>query len=145
MTDEQLRAKAVHVYGSTTDADEIYLRHGYNSPAALIHEAMHALAPSGFEDSYGRAAEEGAAEYFARRVARSAGKHPPDAYAQEYAGIAALAAVVGDAMLAEAFFTGKTLRMQSAVEDKKGAQALSTWRRAMNDPSDRKNAPAALK
>ena len=145
VTDEELRSRAVKSEGVTTDDDEIIMKGGENTPAVLIHEAMHALAPSGFEDAYGRPAEEGAAEYFARRVARSASKHPSKHYDAEVAAIAALAAVVGEKLLAEAYFTGKTLRMQGVVEEKKGGQALNEWRRAMNDPGELKNAPAKLK
>jgi hypothetical protein len=60
---------------------------------ALLHEAIHALAPDAFDDQDGRRVDEGTTEYFARRVAAKAGKHPPNAYKAEYAGVQALAAV----------------------------------------------------
>jgi hypothetical protein len=85
--------------------------------------------------------------FFARRVAAKAGKHPSSSYKLEHAGVQALAAVVGDALLAEAFFTGKTLRLQSAVDDARGEGTFSAWRRAMQEPDEAQpNKPAdALK
>ena len=147
LSEEAARKRAVTSHGFTTQTDEIYLKGGENSPGALLHEAIHALAPDAFDDQYGRRVDEGTTEYFARRVAAKAGKHPPSSYKLEHAGVQALAAVVGDALLAEAFFTGKTLRLQSAVDDARGEGTFSAWRRAMQEPEEAQpNKPAdALK
>jgi len=144
LTAEDARRRAVRSGGFTTETDEIFLREGDNTPGALLHEAMHALAPSGFEDVLGRAVEEGSAEYFAHHVAASAGKHPPRAYADQLAGVKALADLVSDEMLAKAYFTGKTLELEAAVDAKRGEGIFGRWRRAMQEPDERAKAPGIL-
>jgi len=144
MTADKARQRSVQAYGFTTEADEIFIRDIEMKPGTLLHEAVHALAPSGWEDSFGRAAEEGAAEYFARRVAHSAGKHPPRAYPEQHEAVAAVAGIVGDAALADAYFTGKTLKLELAVDDARGEGKMTLWRRALEDPKERKNAAHVL-
>jgi hypothetical protein len=123
---------------------ELYLRDGSNTPGVLLHEAVHALAPEEFSDALGTAVNEGTTEYFARRAARSAGKHPSAAYGEEYAGVAALAAVVGDRLLAEGFFTGKTLKLALTVDTATREGTFKKWNDAMRDEGSRKTAPKVL-
>lgn len=144
-TADEAHVRAVRVDGFTSvETGDIYLRQGDDNPGKLIHEAIHALASGNFADHLGTSVNEGTTEYFGRRVARSAGKHPPRAYIDEHTGVEALVSVVGVTILAEAFFTGKTLRLESAVDDKKGVGKFNEWRRAMNENDQRKNAPTIL-
>jgi hypothetical protein len=143
-TDDESRQRSVVVDGFTTDTDEIFLREGDNTPGRLLHEAVHALAPTGFDD-IGHDVDEGTTEYFGRRVARSAGKPPSRAYIDQYAGVAALADLVGEAQLASAFFTGKVLGLQFAVDDRKGEGTFRAWSDAMADGARRARAGDVLR
>lgn len=143
MSLQDAKVQAVKVDGFTLDVtDEIHLRAGNHNPGTLIHEAIHAIAPGGIRDDLGSAVNEGVAEYFARRVARSAAKHASPSYPTQYAGVVPLAQLVGDRALAEAFFGGVTLKLKFEVDDKTKAGTFDAWSRAMNDPDQRASAPA---
>ena len=123
------------------DQGELYVRQGQESPGTVIHEAIHFIAPDDFKSLYGFSVNEGFTEYFARLVARHASVHPSTSYPEQHAGVAALAHLVGDATLANAFFTGNGFAVKNAVDDKKGLGMFSKWVDAMQDDTQRKNAP----
>ncbi|MEX0268912.1 DUF4157 domain-containing protein [Leptolyngbyaceae cyanobacterium UHCC 1019] len=141
---DELRKEAITVRGFTVDKKEIYIRQGEDSPSTVLHEVIHLISEQTFIEDYGIAVNEGTTEYFARLVARRAGFHPGRNYNEEHNGVAALAYIVGDVALAEAFFTGKVLSMQQAVEDIKGPKIFREWCEVMRDDSQRKNAPKIL-
>lgn len=123
---EQALAKAATVPGYAEGA-EVHLNRAAADRYIAVHEAMHVYQNDGFTNKVGWQVNEGATDYFARLVADQHRIVPQQAYTRPRGAVTKLVALVGQDVLAGAFFQGRGKALEVAVNTAKGEGTFSEW------------------
>jgi hypothetical protein len=113
------------------DGDQIHVHQDRGQFATTIHESMHLFSHDDFRGTLGFNANEGATEYFTKKLCKEQGITRGDFYADQYASIKKLADLVGEDKLAEAYYQGKVAELGAAVDAAKSAGDWDKWVVAM--------------
>jgi hypothetical protein len=121
-------AKNVNAYQEGT---EIHVNEERGEAATTVHEAIHLFQKDDFMDKAGWNANEGATEFFTRKLCAEQKPAIPRSerfYADQYKSIKKLVAYLGsEDVLAEAYFHAKVAELQAAVDKKAGASGAGTY------------------
>ena len=109
------------------DGDQIHVHQDRGQFATTIHESMHLFSHDDFRGKLGFNANEGATEYFTKKLCKEQGITRGDFYADQYASIKKLADLVGEDKLAEAYYQGKVAELGAAVDAAKSAGDWDKW------------------
>jgi hypothetical protein len=107
--------------------DRIIIHAERGNPGTTIHEGIHKYAPNDVLDNYGFAFNEGVTEYFCRQITDNL--DPPVArtnYQSNFEVIKKLVAVVGEDVLAKAYFDGSLSKLKSAW--KSAGKSTAEWK-----------------
>ncbi len=118
---------------ATTSRPVIY--YAKDAPAGtLIHEGLHAWSHPDFAFLHNHV-NEGATEYFTRRLSDDINIPHYGSYDDEYKNVAKLVDLVGEDKLAQAYFGGKVAELHQTVNSQLGDCALITWAFALQQNS----------
>jgi hypothetical protein len=112
--------KTVNAYA---DGREIHVHEERGEPATTVHESMHLFSHAGW--TLGFNANEGATEYFTKKLCAELGLKRGDFYADQHRAVKSLVEYVGETFVAEAFFNGKLDALEKEF-DKKAGESVST-------------------
>ena len=125
-TDDEAKefAKNVNAY---QDGKEIHVNEERGEAATTVHESMHLFTDAGWDAKAGFNLNEGATEYFTKKLCVELKLTRGDYYADQYAAVKKLADHVGDTVLAEAYFHGKWAELLAAFDKKGTAGDFQKW------------------
>jgi hypothetical protein len=128
-TEAEARDRAKNV-AAFQDEGEIHVNETAGDAGTVVHESMH-LFSHDFLKKTGTNANEGAAEYFAKKLCAELGVARGVHYADQLARVEKLAALAGDDVLAAAYFQDKLAELEAAVDAKKAPGTFAQWVTAM--------------
>ena len=126
MTEEAAKTMEPDV-NAFRDGSEIHVHVDRGEFATTVHESMHLFSHDDYRNKLGFNANEGATEYFTRKVCVEQGITRGDFYAEQYASTKKLADLVGEDKLAAAYYQGKVDELKTAVDTKKAAGIFDQW------------------
>jgi hypothetical protein len=110
---------------ATNDRPVIY--YAQDAPGGtMIHEGLHAWSHPDFAFLHNHV-NEGATEYFTRRLQDDINMPHYGSYEDEYKNVQKLVGLVGEDKLARAYFGGQVAELHQAVNSQLGDCALITW------------------
>jgi hypothetical protein len=114
-TEEEAKAEERNI-SAFRDGTEIHVHKGRGEPATTVHESMHLFSHADFNARIGFNANEGATEYFTRKLCREIKLRRGNYYADQYEAVQKLAGVVGEDILAAAYFNGDIAGLRQATD-----------------------------
>lgn len=98
------------------DGTEIHVNERRGEPATTVHESMHLFSHDDWLPAVGFNANEGATEYFTKKLCAENSITRGDFYPGQHKSVKKLAGVVGERVLADAFFDGKMDQLKKRVD-----------------------------
>lgn len=105
----------------------IWIKKGKYHPGLLVHEGLHLYANDAFGNAFRNEANEGATEYFTRKILERVNIEPHPGYAEQVAEVEALVDVAGEERLRRAFFDGRIAELSSAIDRLRGRGTMGNW------------------
>jgi hypothetical protein len=128
-TDDEARAfgKEVNAY---QEGREIHVHEKRGEAATTVHESMHLFAHATWMARASFNANEGATEYFTKKLCAEISLKRGDFYADQHRAVKSLVEYVGESVVAEAYFKGKVAELEAAFDKKAGESvsvSVSNW------------------
>jgi hypothetical protein len=98
------------------DGTEIHVNERRGEPATTVHESMHLFSAADWLDEVGFNANEGATEYFTKKLCAENKITRGDFYPGQHKSVKKLAGLVGEKTLADAFFNGEMDKLKKRVD-----------------------------
>ncbi|MGH9908962.1 MAG: DUF4157 domain-containing protein, partial [Pyrinomonadaceae bacterium] len=111
---------------ATPERPVIYYMRDSEHAGTLIHEGLHTYEHRDFEFLHNYVSE-GTTEYFTRQIQDDINMPYNGGYNDQVAGIQPLIRLVGEDLLARAYFSGSVPELHQAVNNQLGPCALITW------------------
>lgn len=112
----------------STTPPTVWIHEERQTPATVLHEALHLYSDSAMRDNYGKQVNEGTTEYFTRLIVEQEHlERRTGIYDDEHEAIRQLVGVIGEDTLREAYFEGDTAALEQAVDNARGAGTFATW------------------
>jgi hypothetical protein len=102
------------------DGTGIHLHQDRGEPGTAIHESMHLFCDTAVRDQGGFNLNEGFTEYFAKELCKEQKIKRGDFYPDQYRAVLSLCNLVGEDLLADAYFKGDIDSLRTAVDTKAG-------------------------
>jgi hypothetical protein len=128
-TEEEARARSKNV-NAFADGGEIHVHENRGEPGTTIHESMHLFSGS-YTKKMGYNANEGTTEYFTKKLCAEIKLARGTFYAAQLASVEKMIALVGEDVVAAAYFQDKLAELETAFDAKKEAGAFGKWLVAM--------------
>ena len=128
-TEDEARRRSKNV-NAFADKGEIHVHENRGEPGTTIHESMH-LFSGAYTKKMGYNANEGTTEYFTRKLCAEIKLARGTFYATQLASVEKMIALVGEDVVAAAYFQDKLAELETAFDAKKEAGAFGKWLVAM--------------
>ena len=115
------------------DGSEIHVHVDRGEFATNIHESMHLFSHDDYRGKLGFNANEGATEFFTKKLCAEQKITRGDFYPDQYGSTKKLADLVGEDKLAAAYYQGKVDDLKAALDKAKTAGTFDKWVKAMQD------------
>jgi hypothetical protein len=102
------------------DGREIHANEHRGEAATTVHESMHLFSDDRWLNAVGFNANEGATEYFTKKLCAENHLTRGNFYAKQYASVKKLADKVGEKALADAFYDAKISELKDKVDGTEG-------------------------
>lgn len=138
---ERAVARALFVHAFTDrDTDIIHLDRERGDPGTIVHEALHLHSSRSFIEQVHPNVNEGATEYFTRRVCATASiERGEGSYPSEFGAVRLLVDATSPEALALAYFRNDTSQLEAALEARRAGLWID-WLIAMTRGTARANA-----
>ncbi len=130
--------KNVNAYA---DGREIHANEHRGEAATTVHESMHLFSDDSWIDTVGFNGNEGATEYFTKKLCAENSLARGNFYPKQYASVKKLADKVGETTLADAFFDGQISALKSKLD---GTDSVWGWIKGLFKKSKWKQWVAAM-
>lgn len=127
------------------DRGEVHIRRERADLGTQLHEGVHLFCDDRWRGRMGYNANEGVTEWFTRKLGPEVGVQRDDgSFLRQYTSAGLLVELVGEPVVAAAYFDGDIAALRSAVD---GARGAGAWRRWLDhlDAGDFKGANALLR
>lgn len=128
-TEDEARARSKNV-NAFADGTEIHLHENRGEPGTAIHESMH-LFSNAYTVKMGYNANEGTTEYFTRKLCAELSITRGTFYPSQLASVTKMLTLVGEDVVAAAYFQDKLTELETALDAKKTAGTFAKWVTAM--------------
>jgi len=128
-TEAEARARSKNV-NAFADKTEIHVHENRGEAGTTIHESMH-LFSGAYTSKMGYNANEGTTEYFTRKLCTEIGLTRGTFYAAQLASVTKMLTLVGEDVVAAAYFQDKLAELETALDAKKEAGTFGKWLVAM--------------
>jgi hypothetical protein len=128
-TEDEARARSKNV-NAFADGTEIHLHENRGEPGTAIHESMH-LFSNAYTVKMGYNANEGTTEFFTRKLCAELSIARGTFYPSQLASATKMITLVGEDVVAAAYFQDKLTELESALDAKKTAGTFAKWVTAM--------------
>jgi hypothetical protein len=129
-TDDEAKAWEPTV-NAFRDGNEIHVHQDRGEAATTIHESIHLFSDDAFRAKFGFAGNEGATEFWTKKLCAENKLTRGDFYPNEYKSVKKLADKVGEDALAAAYFQGKVAELEAAIDAKTAAGTAAKWEAAI--------------
>jgi hypothetical protein len=102
------------------DGREIHANERRGEPATTVHESMHLFSADEWINELGFNGNEGATEYFTKKLCAANSITRGNFYPDQYKSVNKLCGVVGEKVLADAFFNGEIKAIKRKVDRTRG-------------------------
>lgn len=126
-----------------TDPPTVWGHKARINPTTVLHEGMHFYSNLAWKNTTGFNANEGLTEYFTRQTVAKEKLTERDNYQDQFDEISALANIVGDSAMREAYFSGNVEGVKNSLDRSASPGAFDAWVQAMKG-GDYSAARAAL-
>jgi hypothetical protein len=114
-TDDEAVEFGKHV-NAFADGTQIHVNERRGEPATTVHESMHLFSADEWLPAVGFNANEGATEYFTKKLCAENKITRGNFYAKQHKSVKKLADLVGETVLADAFFNGDLAKLKKRVD-----------------------------
>jgi hypothetical protein len=118
-TEDEAKAKEPNI-NAFRDGSEIHVHENRGEPGTVIHESMHLFSHDDFRGELGFNANEGATELFAKKLCAERKIKRGDFYADQYRAVKKVADLVGEDVLANAYYKGDVAGLRKEFDAKAG-------------------------
>jgi hypothetical protein len=126
------------------DRGEVHIRKERSDLGTQLHEGLHLFSENRWRRRMGYNANEGVTEWFTRKMGPQVQVVRDDgSFLRQYTSVTHLVDLVGEPLVAAAYFEGDIAALKAAVDAKKGAGTWETWLDLL-DASNFKGANALL-
>ncbi|HMN97953.1 MAG TPA: hypothetical protein PKD59_00910 [Miltoncostaeaceae bacterium] len=127
------------------DRGEIHIRKERSDLGTQLHEGLHVFSDNRWRKRMGYNVNEGVTEWFTRKLGPQVQVVRDDSsFLRQYTSVTHLVDLVGEPVVAAAYFEGDIAGLKAAVDAKRGAGTWETWLDHL-DANDFKGANALLK
>jgi hypothetical protein len=118
-TDEEAKAEEPNI-NAFRDGSEIHVHQDRGEPGTVVHESMHLFSHDDFRDQLGFNANEGATELFAKKLCKEQKIKRGEFYVDQYKAVRKVADLVGEDVLANAYYKGDIAGLRKEFDAKAG-------------------------
>ena len=126
-TEDEAKAAEPNI-NAFRDGSEIHVHQDRGEPGTTVHESLHLFSHDDFRDQLGFNANEGATEYFCKKLCREIGLKRGNFYPNQFGAVEKLVGVVGEDTLAAAYFKGDIAKLRTEFDAKAGTGILHSVR-----------------
>jgi hypothetical protein len=125
-TEAEATARAENV-NAFQDKGEIHVHEARGEAATTVHESMHLFSEVSWQTKVGFNANEGATEFFTKKLCAEIKLARGAYYASEHTSVLKLVGAANENLLADAYFKGKLTELEAAVDKAKSAGTFGKW------------------